>query len=183
MLDNQDCYSEEAWQKKLLGILKLIFPKYISVLSKIQINGKKQLDYLLIDANGYVDVIEIKKPSKNSLLYQKQYRNNFAPLKDLSGSVMQTEKYIFYLSRWGENGEKTLNSKYRDKLPEGLKIKIINPKGIIIIGRENDLSPEQKQDFEFIKRQYKNMIEIITYDSLIGRIKRVISSFSIGLSA
>ena len=92
---------------------------------------------------------------------------------------MQTEKYIFHLSRWGEKGEDTLNKKYEDKLPDGLKIKIINPKGIIIMGRENDLNSEQKQDLEFIKRQYKNVIEIITYDSLIGRIKKIISSFSI----
>ena len=47
------------------------------------------------------------------------------------------------------------------------------------MGRENDLNSEQKQDLEFIKRQYKNVIEIITYDSLIGRIKKIISSFSI----
>lgn len=161
----------------------LIFPKYISVLSKVSIdsknNSKKQLDYLLFDTNGYVDVIEIKKPSENSLLYQRQYRNNFTPIKDLSGAVMQIEKYIYDLSRLGNDGEEALNKKYRNELPEGLKIKIINPKGIILLGRENDLSSEQKGDFEFIKRQYKNVVEIITYDSLIERIKRVIRSFAV----
>jgi len=87
---------------------------------------------------------------------------------------MQTEKYIFYLTRWGERGEEELNKKHLDKIPSGLKIKIINPKGMIIMGRENSFKSEQKQDFEIIKRQYKNVIEIITYDDLIQRIKNQI---------
>ena len=92
---------------------------------------------------------------------------------------MQTEKYIFHLTRWGEIGEKKLNEKHLDKIPSGLKIKIINPKGMIIMGRENAFELQQKQDFEIIKRQYKNVIEIITYDDLIDRLKRTINCFSI----
>jgi hypothetical protein len=31
-----------------------------------------------------------------------QYRNNHIPLRELSGAVMQIEKYIYYLNRWGK---------------------------------------------------------------------------------
>jgi len=36
----------------------------------------------------------------------------------------------------GVAGEKKLNDKYSDSMPEGLCIKITNPKGFIISGRE-----------------------------------------------
>lgn len=76
---------------------------------------------------------------------------------------MQIEKYIFYLNKWGKKGEEVLTKKYKDELPKGFSIKITNPGGIIIMGRENNLSPSQKQDFEVIKRKYKNVLDIITY--------------------
>ncbi len=39
------------------------------------------------------------------------------------------------------------------------------------MGRENDLSIEQKKDFEVVKRKYKNVIDIISYDDLLNRLK------------
>jgi hypothetical protein len=47
-------------------------------------------------------------------------------------------------------------------LAENFKIKITNPSGLIIMGRTVGLSEEQIQDFEVIKRKYKNVIDIIT---------------------
>lgn len=91
------------------------------------------------------------------------YRDNYIPLRKLSGTVMQIEKYIYYLNRWSEEGEKTLTAKYKNELPEGFEIKITNPSGIIILSRELNLTTEQKRDFEVIKRKYKNIVDIITY--------------------
>jgi hypothetical protein len=42
------------------------------------------------------------------------------------------------------------------------------------MGRENNLSVEQKRDFEVVKRKYKNVMDIMTYDSLINRLKTTI---------
>ena len=51
--------------------------------------------------------------------------------------------------------------RYKSLLPEDFSIKITNPKGIIIMGRQNNLTPEQYQDFEIIKRKYSNVMDII----------------------
>ncbi|WP_210150741.1 Shedu anti-phage system protein SduA domain-containing protein [Chryseobacterium scophthalmum] len=87
---------------------------------------------------------------------------------------MQIEKYIYYLNRWGEDGEKYLTKKYKDKIPEGFNINITNPKGIIIMGRIKGLTLEQKKDFEVVKRKYKNVLDIISYDDLLNRLKLTI---------
>ena len=59
-----------------------------------------------------------------------------------------------------------------------MSIKITNPSGLIIMGRDNNLTAIQKQDFEVIKRKYKNVIDIITYDDLISRLKFTIAQLS-----
>ncbi len=45
------------------------------------------------------------------------------------------------------------------------------------MGRENNLTNEQLGDFEIIKRKYKNVIDIITYDELIKRIEQLIEKY------
>jgi hypothetical protein len=49
--------------------------------------------------------------------------------------------------------------------------------GIIIMGRETKMSKEQLEDFEVVKRKYKNVADIITYDDLIRRLKSIIERF------
>ncbi len=86
---------------------------------------------------------------------------------------MQLEKYILYLNRWGVAGESKLTHRYAGRLPAGLQIRITNPGGIVIAGRSHNLSEQQRLDFEVIRRKYKNLIDIITYDDLIDRLKRI----------
>jgi hypothetical protein len=54
--------------------------------------------------------------------------------------------------------------------------KIVNPQGILILGRSEQLNRQQKDDFELIKRQYKHIAEIMTYDDLIRRIDNIIAA-------
>lgn len=183
MLKNEQQYNEHQWQKEIIEILLLVFPKYIRVFEKVEINDchtnkKKELDYLLIDSQGYIDIIEIKRPYDKKIVSKNTYRQNHIPLQELSGSIMQVEKYILHLNKWGQDGENKLNKKYKDKLPKNFKIKITNPKAMIILGRSNNLNEKQTEDFEIIKRKYKNIIDIITYDDLINRLNFIISQYT-----
>lgn len=178
MLKNENEYNEHQWQDEILQIIQLLYPKYILTFKSVPIQAKlsngikdKQLDLLLIDSNGYVDVIEIKKPFDNVIMTKGLYRDNYIPLRELSGTVMQLEKYIYYLNRWSTDGEKFLTDRYKDHLPDSFDIKIANPSGLIIMGRENNLTSDQKSDFEVVKRKYKNVVEILTYDNLIDRLR------------
>ena len=176
MLENENSYNEKQWQEEILQIILLLYPKYIHVFKEVPVkdtynNKNRSLDFLLVDSTGNVDVVEIKRPFDNCIVTKNTYRDNYIPLRELSGTVMQIEKYIFYLNKWGKKGEEVLTNKYKDKLADDFKIKITNPSGIIVMGRENDLSNIQREDFEVIKRKYKNIIDIITYDDLLKRLK------------
>lgn len=176
MLADENSYSEKQWQDEILRVILLLYPKYIHAFKEAPVrdvysNKNRRIDFLLVDSTGNTDIIEIKKPFDQCIVTQKTYRDNYIPLRDLSGTVMQVEKYIFCLNKWGRKGEETLTKRYEDHLTPGLVIKVTNPSGIIIMGRDVGLTPEQKQDFEVIKRKYKNVIDIVTYDDLLSRLK------------
>lgn len=182
MLKNEIGYSESDWQNEIIDVLILIYPKYITVFKEVIVyddydSKERRLDYMLVDSNGNVDVVEIKKPNSNALISTRTYRDNYVPVRELSGTIMQVEKYLFHLNKSGRQGELKLTNKYKDLLPDGFKINITNPSAILILGREEDLGIEQLRDLEVIKRKYKNVMDIVTYDDLIRRLERIIGKF------
>ena len=86
--------------------------------------------------------------------------------KDLEGAIVQIEKYVYILNHEGE-------ARAGD-LPAGLEIKVVNPQGILLLGRSRGLTKEQLFDFEIIKRQHKNIVDIMTYDDLLNRLKNIL---------
>jgi hypothetical protein len=190
-LKSSEGRTEKEWQQKILTFILLIFPKYVAVLENVQIEDhysksgiktNRYIDIALVDASGNLDVIEIKRPFDDVLLSKTQYRDNFVPTKDLSGTVMQVEKYLFHLSKWGVAGEAKLTRKYGNRLPQGMTIQITNPKALLILGRDQKpdgsaaLDQHQAFDLEVIKRKYMNIMDIITYDDLLRRLDNIITS-------
>lgn len=191
-LKNNKFLSEGDWQNLMISFLLLLFPKYIKVLENVTIhdyysNSNKKtnryIDIALVDANGNIDIIEVKKPFDDKILRKSLYRDNNIPTSELSGCIMQAEKYLFHLSKWGVEGEKKLTEKYAAELPTGMKIRISNPKAIIIVGRDQiddaEMTDVQLLDFEIIKRKYANMIDIITYDDLLRRLNNTIYALGV----
>lgn len=192
-LENADAYSERDWQRMIMKVILLIFPKYVAVLENVEIadfysspdrTKKRYIDLCLVDASGNIDVIEIKKPFDNVILSKTLYRDNSLPAKELSGSIMQAEKYLFHLSKWGVAGERALSKRYEAELPTVMPIRITNPKAMIVLGRDRlpgsqqALSESQILDLEVIKRKYANMMDILTYDDLLRRLDNIIASLS-----
>jgi hypothetical protein len=183
MLADADSYAEKNWQTKILELLLFIFPKYIAVLENVHIKDfysksnqvtDRYIDLMLVDANGSVDIIEVKKPFSNALLSRHRYRDNYTPRKELAGSVMQAEKYLFHLNKWGHAGEREIRNKRKGELPTEIELKITNPKATILLGRYNDFDGDQRFDFEIIRRKYANMLDIMTYDDLLRRVSNII---------
>lgn len=179
MLLHPEGVIEKEWQKKIHSIIQLLYPQYIYGAREIRFKGidknDKQPDFILVDTNGFVDILEIKNPDVRLITKQASYRNNYVPVKELSGAVQQIEKYIYCLTSI-ENSQKTVLEKLRDGLPEGVNPQVVSPKGMLLIGRSKDFNEQQKRDFEIIKRQYKNIADIMTYDDLLKRISNIVSS-------
>lgn len=175
MLNRYEAIDEKQWQEKIHNILQLLYPKYICCAREIKFYGgkkDKQPDFLLVDANGFVDILEIKKADVRMLT---QYRNNYVATREISGAIQQIEKYIFCLNS-SDKAKEDISKKLTEFLPEGVEVKIVNPQGILLAGRSNEFTDEQKKDFELIKRQYKHVADIMTYDDLAQRLRNIIAS-------
>lgn len=81
---------------------------------------------------------------------------------------MQIEKYIYRLNRWERAGEKALTERYAHDLPPDFQIRITNPSGIIITGRDKNLTPAQRGDCGFepgsTQPSYENFLAIVHPD-------------------
>ena len=126
----------------------------------------------MVDTNGFLDILEIKKADVRILTW---YRNNYAASREFSGAVQQIEKYIYCLTKY-DRAQSDVSKKIKDKLPPHLDLQIVNPQGILLLGRSNQFNKQQKQDFEILKRQYKHIADIMTYDDLVSRLKNVVYS-------
>jgi hypothetical protein len=182
MLDRYEAIDEKKWQKKIHNILQLLYPKYICCAREVRFFGgknDKQPDFLLVDANGFVDILEIKKADVRML---SQYRNNYVASREVSGAIQQIEKYIFCLNSSDKAKQDVLN-RLDGMLPSELKVQVVNPQGILLVGRSNEFNEEQKKDFELIKRQYKHVADIMTYDDLLFRLGNIIESLKTKVKA
>lgn len=175
---NDPAVDEVEWQRKICRILRLLYPQYIYCAREVQFQGvgkeEKRPDFLLVDVNGFVDILEIKKAAVRVL---SQYRNNFVPSREFTGAIQQIEKYSLCLNTSGEAKERVV-SILSKVVPEGFNVQVLNPQGILLLGRSNEFTAQQRSDFELIKRQYKHIADIMTYDDLLCRLKNIIAALS-----
>jgi hypothetical protein len=163
--------SESMWQAFLRSHILTLLNTYASIIEKqsVQIDGKYP-DFMLIDAYGYLDVYEIKKP-QTSLLKYDSGRNNYYWDAELARAIVQTEKYISCVER----NRYELEAKFRKN---NMDVRVVRPRGFIIAGRRSDLSSEEmREDFRVLNSSLKN-IDVICFDDLLDNIKALFSRLS-----
>ncbi|RIM60962.1 DUF4263 domain-containing protein, partial [Staphylococcus arlettae] len=180
LISNEQTH-EKVWQKEIVDILTLIFPKYIDVFSEYEVirhsDKKKRVDFILLDNNNNVDIIEIKKAHGIKILNSTKSRGNYPPTRDLSSALMQVEKYLHYINTESKNVIKKLQKAIKEREDKDIEINIRSPKGIVILGRTNNFNQEQLQDYRLIKNAYKNIVDIYSYDELIVTLENIIKKF------
>ncbi len=174
--DNRNNPDEEFWQNLLANhsfVLEQIFYFPVVIIkSKAYVGGKSVLnrggnlvDFLIKNkVTKAVGLIEIKTP-KTPLLGSRYRDEIYNISSELSGAIVQVLSYRENLTREGDS----LLRKH------GLDLESFDPKCVVIIGRvDRELdSPEKKQGFEVFRRQMSDA-EIITYDEIFERTKRLV---------
>ncbi len=184
MLESQKNF-EDDWQIEILRLFKLLNPKYIYIGEKIHLksfvtNGDLYPDIVLVDNDGNIDLIEIKSPKYDDLFYKTDYRGNFVPIRELQGACMQLQNYLISLEKTPEDKLNQEKFKKETGIPMDFKLKANSSKGYIIYGRDKQLldNGKMKEDFQIVRNMYANIIDIITYDDLVRRLKNMISALS-----
>ncbi len=182
--------NEKKYQEMLLKIFPYIFPQYTHFISefKFKIDGNSQKDsdipdFLALNSDLSVDVIEIKTPYKQ-IFTKNRYRGNYVFDHEVLGLITQTQKYIYNLERNSVREEKNILQKFQKKANfSGSEINIASPKGIVIVGRgpqkDETLSSTEKREMNLslsiMKNRYQDILDFLTFDDVVDRVKRVIA--------
>lgn len=184
MINEHTNYVEKNWQNEIIKIITLIMPQCIFTLKEISIKisskKRRRIDVLLVNANGNVDIIEIKRYDSRPLIGKNpDSRGNYKPSSSLSSAIMQAEKYSYLCNTFSKEMKKEIEEKIKENYNVDFKVNILNPKTIIIMGNANEMDDKKRQDFELIRRMYSNVIDIITYGDLIQRLQNIIKALSV----
>lgn len=159
---------EETWQKFFEKNIFIFDSRYIDFLSKFSVKPGRtsEPDFLVYDIYGYVDVYEIKKSDVELVKYDASHENYYWST-DISKAIAQLEKYIYNCTRNKNELENTI------KEEKGIDVKIIKPKGVLVIGnRKKFTNDNMERDFEILRSSLKN-IEIVLYDEMYERLKNL----------
>ena len=172
--------NEEFWQQSLSDysfVLSQVFSSPVVMIGeKAHVGGKninnkggKQTDFLLKSAKtDHLLLVEIKTPV-TELLDNSAYRKNvFSPSKELGGSVTQIGSYKLKLSKEFDS----LRAETNDSTGE--KIRLVEPRCVVIIGDTSQLDTPSKMDsFEIYRRGLRNT-DVITFDELFAKIEMLV---------
>ncbi len=163
-------YSESWWQNYIQKNILIIQQGYIRAIEKINISvgNTKFPDFSLVTHDGYLDILEIKKPATN-LLKPDESRGNFFWDSEMSKALIQVENYIEGISRHADAVRSYIFDNY-----DHLDLKVLRPRGIILAGTASQFrNQKEKDDFRLLCQSAKN-ITIVTYDELLARLQNYI---------
>ncbi|QWG24143.1 DUF4263 domain-containing protein [Bradyrhizobium sediminis] len=164
---------DEAWWQKYFEKNILFFQEsYIRRLEKMNIIvGTTQYpDFCVVTSDGYLDILEIKKPG-TTLLKEDTSRHNFYWSTEVAKAISQVENYIDNITKHSD----AIRSKLRDDL--AIDLRIIKPRGIVVAGVSSEFAgkPAKADDFRLLNEGLKN-VQIVPYNELSQRLKNTIVS-------
>ncbi len=169
-LMNNKNKKEIDYNSFLIETFPLLRFDYVHIERELNVicGGTKKTDFFMINSEGFVDVFEIKTPKLKMLKYDKSH-DNYHWSDEASKAIAQLEKYLHYVETNKLNIKDGISKKHSD-----LYLEIARPKGILIMGSDNELiTANMKLDFRLLRSSLKN-IEIITYSDLLRSLTNLV---------
>lgn len=163
MLEND--LKEFDWQKWFENNSWILGSDFVRVLDERRVDAQNISDFLIEAFDGFLDIIEIKKPDRKLSFWRKNRdHKNYIPSLELIKAITQATKYIYEV-------EREANSiKFLERVGN---VKTIKPRCILIFGRSHTWNQEQAEAFRILNSNYHNLT-ILTYDQVLNRAKRII---------
>lgn len=139
--------------------------EYIRRLDGTRIGIHADTDLLVESLDGYVDLIELKKASSHPLFIEDpSHPGSYYPSAKLSLVIGQTIHYLAVMD------DMRLILKSEDEL------NVLKPRAKIVIGLSSKLKNEEKDALRHLNNTLHG-IEILTYDEIKSRAKRLVSHY------
>lgn len=114
---------------------------------------------------GYRDIVELKRPDMEVLLYDKAHKNHYFSA-EVSKAIGQCHRYLDMLYEFADKG-----------LQDHKEVVAYHPRATIVIGRSDDWSDERQRALHGLNRRM-NGITVMTYDHLLAQGERLLEMLS-----
>lgn len=114
---------------------------------------------------GYRDIVELKRPDKDVLVYDAAHKNHYFSA-EVSRAIGQCHRYLDLLHEAARHG-----------LLDHKEVVAYHPRATIVIGRSNEWSDEQQRALHGLNQRMHG-ISVMTYDHLLAQGERLIEMMS-----
>ena len=156
---------EDAWQEWFQNNSWVLGSEFVRVLDERHIDVKNISDFLMEAYDGFLDVVEIKRPDGDLRFWAASLdHGNYVPSSDLTKAIAQASRYIYEV-------EREANSvKFLERVGQ---VKTVKPRCILIFGRSSGWNVSQVETYRILNAGYHNLT-VMTYDHVLGRAKRIV---------
>jgi Domain of unknown function (DUF4263) len=156
---------ENEWQKWFQSNSWVLGSQFVRILDERSIDTENISDFLLEAYDGFLDVVEIKRPNGGLQFWAAaQDHGNYVPSSDIIKAITQASRYIYEV-------EREANSvKFLAKVGG---VKTVKPRCILIFGRSKNWDSAQTEAYRILNANYHNLT-ILTYDHVLTRARRMV---------
>jgi hypothetical protein len=163
MLSNN--LTEQPWQKWFQKNDWVLGTDYVRILDERNIDTKHISDFLMEAYDGFLDIIEIKRPEGDvSFWAGTKDHGNYFPSSDLTKAITQATRYIYEVER------ESNSVKFLERVSN---VKTIKPRCTLIFGRSHEWNNEQRESYRILNSNLHNLT-ILTYDHVLERARTLL---------
>lgn len=159
----QEEQPERYWQEWFTRNKWVLESDFAQIVDERVIDTENIADYIMKSYDGFVDLVEIKKPNGLPFWASTKDHGNYVPSADLAKAITQCLNYIYAI-------ELEANS---TKFARRIGSRVIKPRCILIFGRSYDWNDEQREAYRILNAAY-NQVSILTYDHISERAQNVL---------
>jgi Domain of unknown function (DUF4263) len=138
--------------------------EYLRRIQARDIDIESKVDIVLLSADGYVDVFELKKPTETVLVGPS--RHTYYAAAPVSQALSQAMHYLRLIN---EN---------RLRLEEAWGKLVFRPRAIVVIGRSNNWNDGQRQAWRNLRTSLQN-VDLLTFDHVLARANRLVAHYAL----
>lgn len=155
---------EPDWQRWFTVNDWVLGSDCVRILDDRRIDVSNIADYVVEGYDGFLDVIEIKRPDPAlQFWYKEKDHDNYIPSRALVAAITQCQQYLFELEREMDSA----------KFAQRMGIRVVKPRAVLIYGRSADWGDEEREAFRILNRSFHSLT-ILSYDHVLARAKRLL---------
>lgn len=154
---------ESFWQNWFSVNKWVLGSEYLNILPERDIDTHDIADYLMRSIDGYLDIVEIKRPTL-SFWSGPDTHGNYYPSSQLTAAISQCLNYLHRIE---------LQSNSVEFLERVEGTKTVKPMCMLVYGRSANWNEAMKKSLRILNAAFHNL-HIMTYDQLLQRAKQLI---------